>query len=121
MPGFSESSWLRTRRRDPLARLVPGARPAPRSGPPSTLARFVVEEQSAGFLPAPPNVDAVDADKGPIVLDRFGLVHAPSPAPDRYAIAYTPGPMPVRERDDDIVRETTTSCASVCRFRRRPT
>ena len=88
-----------------LARLVPGSRPAPRSGPPSTLARFVVEEQSAGFLPAPPNVDAVDADKGPIVLDRFGLVHAPSPAPDRYAIAYTPGPMPVRERDDDIVRE----------------
>src|SRR5439155_23869910 len=71
--------------------------------PPSpAFARFLVEEQSVGFLAAPSTVDAVQSTEGPIAMDRFDLVHAPPHQPQAYAVRYTPGPVPLRRGDEEL-------------------
>ncbi|HEV3140953.1 MAG TPA: transglutaminaseTgpA domain-containing protein [Vicinamibacterales bacterium] len=69
------------------------------------FARFLVEEQSVGFLAAPSTVDAVQSSEGPIALDRFDLVHAPPEPPHAYAVRYTPGAVPMRQGDEELARE----------------
>jgi transglutaminase-like putative cysteine protease len=88
-----------------LPRVPSAVRPATSRAPSAATAMFIIEEHSPGFLPAPSNVDGVDAGSEPMAIDRFGLVHSPLQPPERYAVHYTPGPVPRLERDEDIVAE----------------